>query len=231
MRELKVYSSSRGRPGRLVWFDPACELRWSGAALPPAAAALERDLAGVLVALCRADDVLLAPRPSLAHLEVLQRAGFALPRVRRRASGAAHRRPCPGGWTPAALERARGLELQTPPPDLAGWGACFAKPWAAALWRELPGVRIGADRLPRDRPGPGGWRGNEGLPGGAVVKAPYGASGAGSCAATGRPGARAFGRGSRGARAPGAGAGPALARAAGVRVCWRSTPRGRGSSA
>jgi len=191
VRELKVFSSSRGRPADVLWFNPDCELRWSGAEPPRVVETLTRDLAAVVAVCARADDVVLAPRPGLPWLEALQAAGFPLPEFAddapERLLGAAR----PWGWTPEAAARARGWALREPPPPVAEWGPLFAKTWFARVLPELEETAA-LNVLPADLPrAVHAWAALtselEAIPGRAVVKAPYGTSGRGQLRSDGPP--------------------------------------------
>ncbi|MCA8924748.1 MAG: DUF455 family protein [Planctomycetes bacterium] len=196
VRELKVYSSTRGRPSRVLWFNPDCELSWSGAEPPRAVATLARDLAGIPALLADADDVVLAPRPGVAHLEALQRAGFALPEFSPEAPRRLLGEAAPWGWTRAAAARAASWRLQVAPPAVEGWGPLFSKAWAAETFHALPETE-GLNARPVDLPQVcSDWGALEAAlaatPGRAVAKAPYGASGRNQLRSDGPPCERAF---------------------------------------
>ena len=191
VRELKVFSSSRGRPADVLWFNPDCELRWSGATPPQVVETLTRDLAAVVTVCARADDVVLAPRPGLPWLEAMQAAGFPLPEFAddapERLRGAAR----PWGWTPEAAARARGWALRDAPPRVAEWGPLFAKTWFARLLPELEETAA-LNVLPADLPrAVDAWdhlaAELAAIPGRAVVKDPYGTSGRGQLRTDGPP--------------------------------------------
>lgn len=120
IRELKVFSRSRGRVPDVFWFNPDAEEEWAGKASKGATGAITRDLEMVMVALAKADDVaVLRELPSLEHRECLQSAGLELPEMipwneqttlKDRLLGEAR----PWAVTPSSAARAEALGLEPP---------------------------------------------------------------------------------------------------------------------
>ncbi|MEZ4317730.1 MAG: DUF455 family protein [Myxococcota bacterium] len=77
---LRVRGGSRGRPGRAVWFDAGIEDVLADGRRSPMATALNADLATLPMFLLKAEDVVVAPRPSTGFLARLADAGFEIPR-------------------------------------------------------------------------------------------------------------------------------------------------------
>lgn len=146
VRELEVYSRSKGRTPRLFWLHPGFEEELvTGRPLPSSrtVARLAADFGFLPAFLAAEDDVLLlAARPSTEHLAGLRRAGFVAPElierpVDARGEGAlAGRRFAslePWGFGPSALNLARELELSAPPLEVTRRLA--SKPFSFALRR------------------------------------------------------------------------------------------------
>lgn len=127
--ELKVFSSSKGRPADLWLFNPGCEREIATCSKSPflsgPASHVESDLASLLVFLATPDDIVLTSvRPGRHFLASLKNAGFALPEIMsidqakpatqlknalgQRKLGAFK----PWGQTPAALAWAHTVEEQ-----------------------------------------------------------------------------------------------------------------------
>ncbi len=159
--ELEIYSQSRGRPPVVWLFEPDFEAQEQARALgrrPRAtatAAAIQQDLAPVMMYLAASDDVVVAPtRPSTPILSALTRAGFEVPELLAAptpdAAAALGDRGVSGveGWaTSAAVDGLRAqLDLPRrarPSPDVSSklWAAERLEALLAAQpkWAELAG--------------------------------------------------------------------------------------------
>ncbi|GDX83712.1 hypothetical protein LBMAG42_55230 [Deltaproteobacteria bacterium] len=83
---IELYSRSRGRPPRVYAFNPACEeevaFGRSGFALGGVAAALQRDLAPLMIFLAAKEDAVITPTlPSPGWQRAVVDAGFVLPEI------------------------------------------------------------------------------------------------------------------------------------------------------
>lgn len=82
VRELAVWSNSRGRPPVVHHFNAGCEEEVAGRRPSRATLDLRHDLAVLPLVLAKADDVVVVPeRPAADHLARLQAAGFELPEL------------------------------------------------------------------------------------------------------------------------------------------------------
>lgn len=77
---LRVVGGSRGRPPRVLQFDAGVEDAVAGRSPSKLAHRVSDDLATLPMFLCGAEDVVVAPSPSVAFLARLADAGFAVPR-------------------------------------------------------------------------------------------------------------------------------------------------------
>ena len=134
--ELKVFSSSKGRPADFWFFNPGCEreLACHGKLpfMPTKAAFIEHDLSPLLMFLSAADDLVMVSRkPSLPFLSGLKLAGFSVPEF------------IEAGETPntAALEKILGSRKLG---SLRPWGQTpAAMAWFAPLanrFTRMPGT-------------------------------------------------------------------------------------------
>ncbi len=143
IRELAVWSNSRGRPPVLHTYNPGCEEEVAGRRLSGPVQDLRSDLAILPFVLAGADDVVLVPeRPSAEHLASLQRAGFQLPEFAT----------TPPADRPAAAHQPFGQA-----PGLPGWSE-----HAATWYRRSTGLAHFQERwtaLDPDLVGPVDWLG------------------------------------------------------------------------
>lgn len=130
VRELSLFSASKGRPPTRFVFDPTCEDAWApGPTRPatPAVQALVRDLAPLFGFVALPDDQLVLDRPvRLAHREALAQVGLTCPEVvtpRGPEASDAARRPgrlAPWGLTPAWADEAERITGTRPDPGPVG---------------------------------------------------------------------------------------------------------------
>jgi uncharacterized ferritin-like protein (DUF455 family) len=169
---FRVAGGSRGRPGRAVWFDAGVEDVLATGQRSAMARAVNTSLATLPMFLVRREDVVVAPRPSVAFLARLADAGFEIPRFS----------DAPDAVQPVPVER---VEPWGPCPDpLFDGGVPWEPRWAALSSKvesqrhamtvlpdhpaALPPMARGRIRTTLDRPMPEGpW----------VLKAPFSASG------------------------------------------------------
>lgn len=82
IRELKVFARSKGRKPDVFWFNPDAEEELAGKVSNRALIQVVKDLELVMVALAKADDVVMVHQlPTLEHREALQLAGVELPEL------------------------------------------------------------------------------------------------------------------------------------------------------
>lgn len=82
IRELKVFSRSKGRTPDVFWFYPGAEDEVAGRMPDRAARQIQRDLEMLLAVVARADDVVMLERvPTTAHRMELVNAGVELPEL------------------------------------------------------------------------------------------------------------------------------------------------------
>ncbi|MGE9270255.1 MAG: DUF455 family protein [Verrucomicrobiales bacterium] len=106
IRELRVFSRSKGRTPDVFWFNPEAEEEIAGKPVNRAMEQVMADLEMVMVAVAKPDDVVMVRQvPPLAQREALQRVGVKLPEL--------------VAWED--LERVRARKLGQ------------AKPWAATV--------------------------------------------------------------------------------------------------
>ena len=176
VQALRVAGGSRGRPGRVLWFDSAVEDRVSGRPVSSVAARVQADLATLPMFLCASEDTVVAPAPDAAFCAALADAGFDIPRFVPDLNAAAlgpHpvRSLEPWGPVPDPV-RVEGVDVLDPS---ARWTdglrelsskVSTAEHWASLA--DLPSLATLGEvwRQPQD-PGPGNW----------VLKAPFSASG------------------------------------------------------
>ncbi len=151
--QLKVFSSSKGRPADLWMFNPGCERELAAGTKTPFfqgnASFIERDLAPLLMFLAATDDVVMvSQKPSLPFLSQMKSAGFSLPEfietgdvpdattilksLGSRKLGVLH----PWGETPAAMAWAKPLATilrGMPDPWPTGFTSFFSKDFAARI--------------------------------------------------------------------------------------------------
>ena len=127
IRELRVFSRSKGRTPDVYWFNPEAEDELAGNGASAALVQASNDLEMVMVALAKADDVVMLNQlPSLEHREKLQEFGVVLPELVE--------------WTDREKVAARKLQGVRP------WAA---SPGACARAQEF-GIRqspVGADKF------------------------------------------------------------------------------------
>jgi uncharacterized ferritin-like protein (DUF455 family) len=138
IRELSVYSKSKGRTPTVFAFEAGCEDAISApkSSTPRAALDVEHDLGPLMMFLAKKDDVVLVhERPSTDHLRTLQSAGFELPQL------ATFGDPIDGpfaafvGWgsSPRSRRRAEDVGMSLPETD----DAIFSKTFALSLRAEM----------------------------------------------------------------------------------------------
>lgn len=132
IREIEVFSRSKGRTPNVFWFTPDAEARMAhgldGKCYEPRAEirTLARDLEILPAFLCRRDDVVLMRNPpSSEHRRKLHGLGFDIPEFELLSEGGAVR--------PDSLQRSRKLNGFRP------WAWC---PQSAALFSQLDATRI-----------------------------------------------------------------------------------------
>ncbi|MBK1828350.1 DUF455 family protein [Haloferula rosea] len=82
IRELRVFSRSKGRTPDVYWFNPEAEDELAGNRASAPLVQASHDLEMVMVALAKADDVVMLNKvPSLEHRERLQEFGVVLPEL------------------------------------------------------------------------------------------------------------------------------------------------------
>jgi len=84
IRNLRVFTSSKGRPADLWFFNPGCERQIATPAASPfltgGAAFIEHDLAPLMLYIAAPDDMVMVSRkPSIGFLARLQSSGFTIP--------------------------------------------------------------------------------------------------------------------------------------------------------
>lgn len=147
--ELAVHNQSKGRPSDVYYFNPGCEDEVAdgrgSVTLPRHLAALQGDLASVLLFVANPTDVVIVPRrPATEFLATLVGAGFELPQIVEDASVRtilADRRLgrfLAWGRSPAADFHRQKMRLNcrdtSPPPADLG---IFAKTWSVQVHRDL----------------------------------------------------------------------------------------------
>ncbi len=190
IRELEVFSQSKGRHADLFFFNPGaeeCVLHENGDAASAATRALAADLAVLPAVLGHADDAVLVPAvPRAAHLQTWKAAGLPVPEFIQQGTsckGQKFRALRPWGWSPDSLAMLRPYTaLQAAPEWSADWRRLYAKSSVPCFLRNLdPGQDAGivcrdmasvvrALAMWRER----GWSD-------AVVKAPWSLAGRGLC--------------------------------------------------
>lgn len=127
IREMEIFSRSKGRTPNVLWFTPDAEaamahgLDGKGFSPRQEVRALQRDLEILPAFLCHRDDVLLMRHPpSAGHREKLLRLGFAMPECEALGEN--------GHIRPDSLQRTRKLNALRP------WAWC---PQSAALLAPL----------------------------------------------------------------------------------------------
>jgi uncharacterized ferritin-like protein (DUF455 family) len=80
VERLRTVGGSRGRPGRVLWFDAGIEEVVSGTPRSAISTRVSADLAVLPMFLCATHDTVVAPRPSPAFCGALADAGFVVPR-------------------------------------------------------------------------------------------------------------------------------------------------------
>ena len=128
IRNLRVFSSSKGRPADLWFFNPGCERQIATPAASPflagGAAFIEHDLASLMLFLAAPDDmVMVRQKPAIDFLARLQSAGFAIPEFLE----------C--GTSPSIKNVGSALDGRKLG-ALRAWGETAA---ALSWWRSLPG--------------------------------------------------------------------------------------------
>ena len=142
IRELKVFSRSKGRTPDVYWFLPGAEDEVAGRNPDRASRRIQRDLEMLLAVVARSDDVVLVEQvPETAHLTSLVEAGVALPELVAWDDLAAVqkrklRRPMPWAATPTSVEVAASLGFTIKPTA----AACFSKAEQTDFLRELLGA-------------------------------------------------------------------------------------------
>lgn len=131
-----VAGESRGRTPRLFTFDPGAEDELAGRAADRGVA---HDLAAIPILLAAADDVVVAPRPSVGFLRTLVDAGFPMPQVIERPEPAS----IPNGrvrelrpWARTPRASAALAAFGHPPFDPRA-AVTFDKAWGAERAREF----------------------------------------------------------------------------------------------
>ncbi len=158
VRQLFVYSKSKGRAPAVTFFNPFAEsFMGRGKSFSPnkQQAALARDLETLPQFLCRKDDVVLVnQRPRIEYLAELKEAGFDLPQFEVLSRGRLakdselrHRKIGmlrPWAWSPDSIELLQPLvkNLTSQPMPMAGsWDTqikpLFAKSFGTEVLREL----------------------------------------------------------------------------------------------
>lgn len=155
IQRLSVTSVSRGRPPWIWWFDPQVEDALAGRGLHRSPVA--SDLAVLPALMARADDVVIAPRPSVALLLGWRDAGLPIPQFidrleRGQLPGGQVGGLAPWGWSPGTAAASAQLGGRYDPRwrDLhdKAWAADWLRGWIGAHegpWRiEDVGVRCGS---------------------------------------------------------------------------------------
>lgn len=153
IKNLRVFSSSKGRPADLWFFNPGCERKIADADPNPflqgGASFIEHDLAPLLMFLAAPDDVVMVSRaPSIDVLSRIQSAGFPVPEfieagsspdsktIDAKLAGRKLGSLRPWGETSAAMTWWRPLQkyfTRMPDPWPAGHDRFFGKDFAATL--------------------------------------------------------------------------------------------------
>lgn len=176
VERLRTVGGSRGRPGRVTWFDAGIEEVVSGVARSTVSKKVSADLAVLPMFLCASHDTVVAPRPSPEFCGALADAGVVIPRfvdALTRADLGVHPIGSVEPWGP-------NPEVVVPADvDVLG-----PKPLWKPEWRELSSKTATARRFAElDMPGLVAdrgtvWTQEEDAPAGAwVIKAPFSASG------------------------------------------------------
>lgn len=172
---LRVMGGSRGRPGRVLWFDAGIEDVLATGSRSAMAQRVNRDLATLPMFLVRTEDVVVAPQPSARFLGRLADVGFEVPRfVPSLAELGPHpvEQLQPWGLCPAPLHRGEVRSLRPAQPWDPAWAALSSKTETCRRAMRLPAhpclvEQRGEVWTEIGDPGPGPW----------VIKAPLSASG------------------------------------------------------
>jgi len=177
--ELRACAASKGRPPRVLWFDPGADddLGRPGRAPDAATRAVAADLAPLFGLAARSGDALAVPRaPSRAHTERLLALGLDGPEpVASDLDGAALRRALAGrrlaslepwGWCPRARDALAPLE-----PQLVGEARVPTRDELETLHRRVRSKEWSAELLVELADAEPAWAGAAGLAGrpGAVA--------------------------------------------------------------
>ena len=147
--ELELRNVSRGRPPRVFSFDPFVEEEVAGRTVKAKMRFVARDLGSLPMFLAHKEDVVLAPRPSIATLQPLHRAGFPIPEFLDSAEELGERAVaqwCPWGWSPVQA-KLRALPWN---PDHQ---VLYDKTWAFGVKRDWQKSAPGNDLLEDERGG------------------------------------------------------------------------------
>jgi uncharacterized ferritin-like protein (DUF455 family) len=139
IRELRVFSRSKGRTPDVFWFHPGAEDELAGRPPGRAGERVRRDLELLVACVARADDVVMLDRvPDLAHRTALTAAGIEMPELVAWSAAAevavrklGRARPWAATPRTTAQAAALGLDLTSTPP------ACFSKARHADFLREV----------------------------------------------------------------------------------------------
>ncbi|MCX6119007.1 MAG: DUF455 family protein [Proteobacteria bacterium] len=115
IRQMQIFSASKGRPPRVFWFNPTCEQEISspnGSYNPPRQMAdLCDDFSSLMMFLAKSDDIVLVKKkPGTEFLTMLQKCGFELPEFlesfndpENGLKGRKLAAPQPWGWSPSSV--------------------------------------------------------------------------------------------------------------------------------